>query len=69
MNKLYKIFDEVRPDIVIHLAAQPLVFESYYKPFDTLFTNILGTLNIFELSNMLLFLFLSFVTVIFSFFF
>ena len=52
-NKLYKIFDEVKPDIVIHLAAQPLVLESYYKPFDTFFTNILGTLNIFELSNKL----------------
>ena len=52
-NKLYKIFDEVRPDIVVHLAAQPLVFESYHRPFDTFFTNILGTLNVFELSNKL----------------
>ena len=52
-NKLHKIFNEVKPDIVIHLTAQPIVFESYYKPFDTFYTNILGTLNVLELSNKL----------------
>lgn len=35
-------------DIVIHMAAQPLVFESYNDPFTTYNTNILGTVNLLE---------------------
>lgn len=36
------------PDIVIHLAAQPLVRESYINPKDTIEINVLGTVNVLE---------------------
>jgi CDP-glucose 4,6-dehydratase len=39
---------EVRPDIVFHLAAQPLVRLSYREPLATLDTNVLGTANVLE---------------------
>ncbi len=38
----------VQPDVVIHLAAQPLVRESYRDPRFTFETNVLGTLNVLE---------------------
>jgi CDP-glucose 4,6-dehydratase len=37
-----------RPEIVLHLAAQPLVRESYRAPADTYATNVMGTLNLLE---------------------
>jgi len=37
-----------KPEIVFHLAAQPLVLESYEKPLKTFNTNIMGTLNLLE---------------------
>ena len=37
-----------KPDIVFHLAAQPLVLESYKKPRSTFFTNMMGTVNLLE---------------------
>lgn len=40
------LIKEALPDIVFHLAAQPLVRESYRLPLDTLSTNILGTANV-----------------------
>ncbi len=39
---------EVQPDIVFHLAAQPLVRDSYHAPIDTFATNIMGTANLLE---------------------
>jgi CDP-glucose 4,6-dehydratase len=36
------------PDVVVHMAAQPLVRESYRKPRDTYETNVIGTLNVLE---------------------
>lgn len=36
------------PEIVIHMAAQPLVRESYKNPVDTYATNVMGTVNLFE---------------------
>ena len=39
---------EVRPDIAFHLAAQPLVLESYQNPKYTFETNVIGTVNFFE---------------------
>ena len=42
---------EIRPDIVFHMAAQPLVIESFKKPLDTLHTNIIGTANLMEASR------------------
>jgi CDP-glucose 4,6-dehydratase len=47
-NYLKKIFEEVNPEIVIHLAAQPLVKEGYINPQYTYETNIMGTVNICE---------------------
>jgi CDP-glucose 4,6-dehydratase len=43
-NKIYSC----KPEIIFHLAAQPLVLESYKKPFETFNTNINGTLNLLE---------------------
>ena len=36
------------PDIIFHLAAQPLVRESYLKPVETWSTNVMGTISILE---------------------
>lgn len=38
----------VKPDFVFHLAAQPLVLESYLNPLNTFETNVMGTINIME---------------------
>ena len=37
-----------RPDIVIHMAAQPLVRQSYAEPVETYATNVMGTVNVLE---------------------
>lgn len=41
-------FDAARPEIVFHLAAQPLVRESYMNPVYTYETNVMGTVNVLE---------------------
>lgn len=41
-------FDTFKPEIVFHLAAQPLVLEGYKNPVDTYSTNVMGTVNILE---------------------
>ena len=38
----------IKPQIIFHLAAQPLVVESYKNPKETFNTNIIGTVNLFE---------------------
>jgi CDP-glucose 4,6-dehydratase len=43
-----KVIDTVRPDFVFHLAAQPIVRDSYTSPRETIETNIIGTTNILE---------------------
>jgi CDP-glucose 4,6-dehydratase len=43
-----KVVQEVRPEFLFHLAAQPLVRLSYKEPETTLGTNIIGTLNVLE---------------------
>lgn len=48
LNKLKEVFDEVNPEIVIHMAAQPLVRESYENPVYTYETNVMGTVNLCE---------------------
>ena len=45
---LKKIFDECAPEIVFHLAAQPIVLEGYKNPASTYETNVMGTVNILE---------------------
>lgn len=41
-------FDAVQPEIVLHLAAQPIVRDSYKNPAYTYETNVMGTVNILE---------------------
>ena len=41
-------FDEAQPEIVLHLAAQPIVRDSYRNPAYTYETNVMGTVNILE---------------------
>ncbi len=48
LDKLNKTFQEYQPDIVFHLAAQPLVRLSYENPIETYETNVIGTLKVFE---------------------
>lgn len=45
---LKTIFNEVQPEIVLHLAAQPIVRDSYRDPVYTYETNVMGTVNILE---------------------
>ena len=47
-KNLKKVFAEAKPDVVFHLAAQPLVRESYISPRETYETNVMGTVNILE---------------------
>ncbi|MBN1983897.1 MAG: CDP-glucose 4,6-dehydratase [Chitinivibrionales bacterium] len=48
LQKLKKIISDFQPEIVFHLAAQPLVRVSYTCPVETYETNIMGTVNILE---------------------
>jgi CDP-glucose 4,6-dehydratase len=48
LETLKKTFDEVRPEIVIHMAAQPIVRESYQSPVYTYEVNVMGTVNVLE---------------------
>ena len=45
---LKKTFDQAKPEIVLHLAAQPIVREGYKRPAYTYETNIMGKVNILE---------------------
>lgn len=45
---LKKVFDEAQPEIVFHLAAQPIVRDSYNDPVYTYETNVMGTVNVCE---------------------
>ena len=47
-DSLHKAFETARPEIVLHLAAQPLVRDSYERPAYTYETNVMGTVNILE---------------------
>lgn len=45
---LQQVFEETKPEIVIHMAAQPIVRESYKNPVYTYETNVMGTVNVLE---------------------
>ncbi len=47
-NKLIRVIEECQPEVVFHLAAQPLVLKAYQDPVTTYQTNVLGVLNLFE---------------------
>lgn len=48
LENLKFVFKTYRPDIVIHLAAQPIVRESYRDPVTTYNINVIGTVNVCE---------------------
>lgn len=48
LNSLKSAFDSFSPEIVLHLAAQPIVRDSYKNPVYTYETNVMGTVNILE---------------------
>jgi len=48
LEHLRKVFAEHQPEIVIHMAAQPLVRYSYIEPVETYSTNVMGTVNLLE---------------------
>lgn len=50
-EKIKKIFQSFQPEIVLHLAAQPLVRESYKDPIETYSTNVMGTVHVLEASR------------------
>ena len=49
---LKKFFSETKPDIVIHMAAQPIVKDSYVDPIYTYETNVMGTVNVLEATRL-----------------
>ncbi len=49
LELLQKTVGEFRPEIVFHLAAQPLVRLSYREPLETFQTNVMGTANLLEI--------------------
>ena len=48
LDHLLRVFTEYQPEIVIHMAAQPIVRESYRDPVTTYQTNVMGTVNVLE---------------------
>ncbi len=48
LEHLLSVFNEYKPEIVIHMAAQPIVRDSYRDPVGTYSTNVMGTVNICE---------------------
>ena len=48
LTALKDIIEKIQPDFIFHLAAQPIVSESYKEPVDTFMINVMGTANILE---------------------
>jgi CDP-glucose 4,6-dehydratase len=48
LAQLQKSFDDFEPQIVLHLAAQPLVRQSYREPLETYAVNVMGTVHLLE---------------------
>ena len=48
LEHLKEVFSKFQPEIVIHMAAQPLVRKSYDEPVETYSTNVMGTVNVLE---------------------
>lgn len=48
LEHMKAVFEKVQPEIVLHLAAQPIVRDSYKNPVYTYETNVMGTVNICE---------------------
>lgn len=52
LEHLKEVFKEVQPEIVFHLAAQPIVRDSYKDPVYTYETNVMGTVNVLECARL-----------------
>jgi len=48
LDHMMRVFSSVQPEIVLHLAAQPIVRDSYKAPRYTYETNVMGTVNLLE---------------------
>ncbi len=48
LQHLKQVFEQVQPEVVFHLAAQPIVRDSYKNPVYTYETNVMGTVNLLE---------------------
>lgn len=48
LDTLRSVFLRVKPEFVVHMAAQPIVRESYRNPVETYETNVMGTVNVLE---------------------
>lgn len=48
LDKLSKLVEGFKPEVILHLAAQPLVRLSYEQPLETFATNVMGTANLLE---------------------
>lgn len=48
-KKLFEIVSDFKPELVFHLAAQPIVLESYNNPVETFETNVTGTVNLLDI--------------------
>ncbi|GGF08169.1 CDP-glucose 4,6-dehydratase [Flavobacterium limi] len=48
LDAMKNIINDIQPDFVFHLAAQPIVSLSYSEPVDTISTNVMGTTNVLE---------------------
>jgi len=48
LDNLSAVMQRTKPSIVFHMAAQPLVIDSYKNPVDTYTTNLIGTVNLME---------------------
>lgn len=53
IKKIEEVFLKEKPNVIFHLAAQPIVIEGYKKPLETLNININGTINICEITKKL----------------
>jgi len=47
-NQIAKVVNQTKPEIIIHMAAQPLVRYSYQAPIETYATNVMGTVHLLE---------------------
>jgi CDP-glucose 4,6-dehydratase len=50
LNSLSKFFAQTKPALVLHMAAQPLVLESYFRTRETFEVNVIGTVNVIDVA-------------------
>ena len=50
-QKIKDVIEQIKPEIIFHMAAQPLVRHSYAEPVETYAVNVMGTVNLLEASR------------------